>query len=109
MRVQKGSSLMPILHQPEFKDGDIVMYESTTGKLLGPFEVYFDENGPDLFGYKDPAMVAEYGDNYFGEHVHGIIGDRVITVGWPKDWRIDPSRLRHITVDLALTSPTSTR
>lgn len=63
--------------------GDLVLYESTTGKLLGPFEVWeVDDEGPDIW---IPAG---------GNHVHGIIGDRIVTIGWPEAGKLDAARFQ---------------
>lgn len=29
-----------------------------------------------------------------GEAVHPIVGDDIVTVGWPEDGKVDPARIR---------------
>jgi len=80
---------------PTFKDGDRVWYETDNG-LLGPFTVENYADGSPGLAYYRPEKVAEFGDDWFGENVHGILGDHIILVGWPPNATIDPSRFRLI-------------
>ena len=77
-------------------DGQKVMYKSETGSILGPFTVVLggDDGTPGLWYLnRDPAGPGDWGD-----HVHGIVGDEIITVGWETRYgrtplAIDESRI----------------
>jgi hypothetical protein len=79
----------------EFRDGEKVLYLSETGKLLGPFTLYLYDDGTPGLSYVDPRKGSLYPEDD-GNHVRGIVGDRIITVGSPEYGRIDPRRIRHI-------------
>ena len=87
---------MKVVSAPKFKDGDQVLYLTDNSKLLGPFEVsHYDDGSAGLY-YRHPDKVAVYGEDWYGEHVHAIVHDRIVLVGWPKDGAIDPARFRPI-------------
>ena len=79
----------------QFREEEKVMYLSETGKLLGPFTFVglHDDEAPFLL-YAAPGHGK--GPHYDGNHVHAIVGDQIVTVGWPKNGTIDPARIRRI-------------